>query len=93
MLIITKEGVQALSERLKEGKTDQCREELEKMLEIKDALLWRAEAAQCCCCVSWELPAHLAREVQLLEGALAALEEGDTGKAAALLEDYVSDMD
>ena len=92
MLIITKERVQDLSKRLQDEGSDQCREELEKMLEIKDALLWRADAAKCSCCVSWDLPAQLAREVDLLESALAALEEKDIDRVVALLEDYASEL-
>jgi len=89
MLIITKEGVEALKARLKKpSENSLCREELKKMLEIKETLLWRADAGLCC--VGWSLPAHLSWEVQLLEETLQALEGGNGNKAASLLEEFAS---
>jgi len=89
MLVITKEKVKALKERLRNpSEASQCRGELKKMLEIKETLYWRADAGSCC--VGCSLPARLFWEVQLLEAALRALEEGDGNKAASLLEDFAS---
>jgi hypothetical protein len=91
MLIITKESVQQLKEKLEHsGDVGQCREELEKMLEIKGCLLWRADTG--CACAGWQLPAHLFWEMQQLEAALVALERGDSAKAASLLDDYISQL-
>lgn len=91
MLIITKESVQALKERLKNpGEIRECKEELEKMLDIKETLLWRAEnACSSCSGVGWELPASLFGETRILEEALFALEEGDAIKASSILDDYI----
>ena len=93
MLIITREGVEALRERLKNpGEAAECREELRKMLEIKEAMLWRTEA-RTCCNVPWELQDLLHWEITLLQGALEALEEGDGEIASAVLEDYSSQLE
>ena len=93
MLIITRDGVEALRERLKKpAEAGQCREELRKMLEIKEALLWRTEARSCCN-VPWELQGQLNSEVRLLGEALEALEAGDGEKASAILEDYASHLE
>jgi hypothetical protein len=93
MLVITKEGVEALKERLSDpSKGNQCKDELRKMLEIKEALLWRTEARSCCN-IPWELQGQLDWEIKLLEGASEALEEGDREKALEMLNEYVSDLD
>jgi len=87
MLVITKDRVEALKERLSNpSEASQCREELKKMLGIKETLLWRADAGSCC--VGCGLSTHLFEEVQLLEAALRALEEGNGSKAASLLEEF-----
>ena len=89
MLIITKDSVNSLKERLRNpNEASQCREELKKMLEIKETLLWRADAGSCCSagCTA----TALSRDVRLLEAALQAFEEGDASKAAWLLEEFAS---
>jgi hypothetical protein len=89
MLIITKDSVKSLKERLRNpNEASQCREELKKMLEIEEALLWRADAGFCC--TAGCIATTLARDVQLLEAALQAFEEGNANKAAALLEEFAS---
>ena len=89
MLLITREKIEALKERLSEpGEASQCLEDVKKMLEIKEALLWRADVGTCC--AGPGLPARLFGEVQLLESTLQALEEGDNTKAALLFEDFAS---
>ena len=97
MLIITKEGVQALKERMiNPGGIEQSKEELKKMLGIGEAWLWRAEASASCCdgtCFLSRVSTQLAWEVKFLEQALEALEEGDRNKAATRLEEYTSQMD
>ena len=93
MLIITRGGVEALRERLKNhGEAAECREELKRMLEIKEALLWRAEA-RTCCNIPWDLRGQLDWEIRLLEGALAALEDGHGERASSILEDYASHLE
>lgn len=89
MLLITKNGVKSLIERISsEHNMDECTKELEKMIEIKNSLLWRAETAKCC--VGWELPAQFAGEVDMLEKALAALQNGDKKTTIALLDNFSS---
>ena len=92
MLIITKESVKELRERLKDpDKVDQCRDEVRKMLEIKGSRLWRAEAGSCC--NLQPLAAQLAWEVQDLEDLLTAIEKDKTVQAASMLEDYIQRVD
>ena len=89
MLIITKDSVKALKESLRNpNEASQCREVLKKMLEIKEALLWRADAGSCC--TAGCIATALSRDVQLLETALQAFEEGNANKAATLLEEFAS---
>ena len=93
MLIISKEGVQGLKERLSDpARRDECRRELEKMLEIKGTLLWRAEAARGCCSIGWGLPAQLAGEVQTLEEALVAFDADDLASTASLLDEFIHQL-
>ena len=92
MLIITKQGVKGLSQRLNNGvELGACRDEVKKMLEIKSALLWRAEFGRGCC--SWQLVDYLDSEVQTLEDVLDALEKGSISQASSLLRDYVNQLE
>ena len=97
MYIITKEGVQSLEERIRERHDLKgCQDELKKIIEIKEALSWRSQFAQCCCggCgIGWDLAAHLDWEIQVLNDALTALERGDANKASLVLGDYTSRME
>ena len=89
MLIITREKIEALLERLAGGcDAGDCREELQRILEIKEALLWRAEAGTCC--AGPGLPSRLFVETQLLRAAVQALTEGDSGGALSLVQDFAS---
>ena len=89
MFVITKEGVADLQKRiLHSGATEGCRDELSRILEIKDTLLWRAEKA--CACVGQTFGYHLTCEVEILQKALDALTEGNNIEAAALLGEYLS---
>ena len=87
--VITKEGVSDLQRRLLEpGEAADCRDELRRILEIKDTLLWRADKA--CACVGQSVGGHLAWEVQVLERALEALSKGNSAEAALLLGEYIA---
>jgi len=93
VLIITKQGVESLFRRLNNGvELDACRDEVKKMLEIKSALLWRAEGLQPCCGSFCQIEACLTWEVQTLENILDALEEGNTSQASSLLNDYINQL-
>ncbi len=88
MLIITKERVEELRRRLMNpAEIDRCRDEVRRMLEIKEVVLWRAEYGTCCGGGSG-LSLELTSEVRALEEALDALEQGDITKAAATLGNY-----
>jgi len=89
MFVITREKIEALKERLSDsGEASQCLEDVKKILEIKETLLWRAEVGTCC--AGPYLPVRLFGEVQLLESTLQALEAGDNTRAALLFEDFAS---
>ena len=89
MFVITREKIEALREILGDAQqANHCLEDVKKMLEIKQALLWRADVGTCC--AGPGLPARLFGEVQLLESTLQALEEGDNTRAALLFEDFAS---
>ena len=93
MLIISRQQVENLIHRLNEPtKLKQCRDEVKKMLEIKSALLWRAEGLQPCCGSFCQIEACLTWEVQTLENILDALEEGNTSQASSLLNDYINQL-
>jgi hypothetical protein len=95
MLIISRQQVEKLIEKLNDpAKFDESRAELEKMLEIKSALLWRAaDGIQPCCGTFCEIRTCLDSEVQILQEALEALDKKDTEKASALLRDYIKYME
>lgn len=87
MLIISQDLIRSLRTRLLDPKqAGQCREELERMLGIKEALSWRADAGPCC--LSRSMSAHLFAEMRLLEATLEAFRRGDYPEAAASLEEF-----
>jgi hypothetical protein len=88
MLIITRDLVESLRIRLLDpAEASQCREELERMLGIKEMLFWRADVGPCC--VGRAMSANLFGEVRLLEATLEAFDAGDYRKAASSLEEFV----
>lgn len=87
ILIISKDLIKSLRSRLLDSsRASQCREELERMLEIKQTLFWRADAGSSC--VGRAMSAHLFGEVRLLEATLDALYREDYLQAAASLEEF-----
>ena len=95
MLIISKEQVADLIDKLADpAQFAQSRDELEKMLEIKSALLWRAaDGFQPCCGTFCEIRTCLDSEVQVLQEALDALDKHDIPKVSSLLRDYTKYME
>ena len=90
MLIIDKDSVSAARHKLDDpGKAQQVIHDVRKMLEIKQALLWRSDAMAPCCGSLCSISACLTHEVDILENTLAALENHDRTRAAELLEEYV----
>lgn len=85
--VITREGVESLTKRLLSPKdASKCRPELQKMLEIKEVLSWRAEVGPCC--AARIMAPGLYAETQLLEAALRAFDRGDFKDAAALVNEF-----
>lgn len=90
MLIINKDSVTAIKQKLTEPEQkQQSIDDIGRMLEIKKALLWRADAGVCCGIIR-DLARMLAHEVNLLEDALEAANQNDTTSAASILEDYIA---
>jgi len=90
MLIIDKDSVSSIRQKLDDlSRKQEVVDDVAKMLEIKQALLWRSEAIAPCCGSLCSIASQLNREVNLLENTLAALGGGDTAQAADLLEEYL----
>jgi hypothetical protein len=91
MMIIDKDTISAIRQKIADPKKiKQAIGNVKKMLEIKEALLWRSEGMAPCCGSLSNISAHLTREVGILENTLSALETGNTAQAAALLQEYIS---
>lgn len=91
MMIINKDTVSATRHKIADPKKiPQAIEDVKKMLEIKEALLWRSEGMAPCCGSLSNVSAHLTREVGILEHTLSALESGDKAHAADLLQEYIN---
>ncbi len=87
MYLITKQGVESLAARLADPQeASRCRSELEKILEIKEALAWRADAGPCSAARCFS--PSLFGEAQLIRAALDALDRGRHQEAAALLGEF-----
>ncbi len=88
MIIINKDSVEALIKQLNgTGTLEDVRAEVKNMLEIKQTLLWRADAGTCCGSLE-NVASFLAREAAILEITLAALEQNDKPGALRLLQEY-----
>ena len=88
MYVISREGVQALIRRLRDPvEAGLCRSELQKMLEIKEALSLRAEAGPSFAARRLMSP-RLYEEAQLIQAALDAFDKGSYEEAAALVAEF-----
>jgi hypothetical protein len=91
MMIIDKDTVSATRHKVADPKKiSQAIKDVKKMLEIKEALLWRSEGMAPCCGSLANISACLTREVSILGNTLSALETGNTAQAADLLQEYIS---
>ena len=89
MLIINKDSVNATKEKLDSlGNMQEVIDDVTRMLEIKQTLLWRSEAIAPCCGSLCSIASQLTHEVDVLENTLAALENGDITRAVDLLEQF-----
>ena len=87
-LIINAETVKAIRQKLAEpARIREARADIKKMLEIKQTLLWRADAGTCCGSLC-NIATSLSREIGILENALNALEKGEPLEAIRSLEEY-----
>jgi hypothetical protein len=91
MLIINKDSVTATKQKVADPKKiSQAIKDVKKMLEIKEALLWRAEGMSSCCGSLANISACLTREINILENTLSALENGNMAQATDLLQEYIN---
>jgi len=70
-------------------KREECLGDIEHMIEMKQSHLWRAELGSCAgglCCITGQIEV----ESGILQDAMEALKNGDGGKAASLLGDYIA---
>jgi len=89
MLIINEDSITAIRHKLDDlEKTREVVSDVEKMLEIKEALLWRSEVIAPCCGSLCSIASRLTHEVGILEDTLAALKNGDRTRATHLLEEF-----
>ena len=91
MMIIDKDTVSTTIQKIADSrKINQAMKDVKKMLEIKEALLWRSEGMTPCCGSLGNISAHLTREISVLENTLSALENKDTAQATALMQEYIN---
>lgn len=91
MLIINKDSVTAIRQKLDDrGKMKEVIDDVRRMLEIKQTLLWRSDVAAPCCGSLGCITSQLTHELNILESTLAALENGDGMQADSLLEEYLN---
>ena len=89
MLVINKEHVKHVAQKIRaSGITEEVLGNVEKMLEIKEVLLWRADTSSCCGVYMRGIMASLESEIELLKAVLSALEHNETAQAIDLLNQY-----
>lgn len=94
MLMVDKERVRgtiaAIKEKLANAQRKaECIADIENMIDIKQAHIWRADVGSCCGNVC-NISSLIGMEIGILQDAIEAIQREDTGKAAALLENYVA---
>ena len=95
MLVISRDSIEsiiALKHKLcNTEKKSECVAEIERIMDIKQLHLWRADSLSACCggdiC---SLVPQFEAEIGILRDTLDALKAGDNSKAANLLEDYLA---
>jgi len=93
MFMISKEAMekamdikQKLANPAKKG---ECLTDIEHMIEVKQSHLWRANVGSCCGAIC-SLAGQIEIENGILQDAAEALKNGNDGKAASLIEEYIS---
>ncbi len=90
MLIINKRTLNEVKQRILQPESrEETINTLKQMRQIKEALLWRADAGTCCASGGINLAVMLSREVDLLDNAIKALEKGNQAQALSWLDDYI----
>ena len=88
-MIINKESVIAVKNLVEQGKTEEAIDDVKKMLDIKQAHLWRSDAIAPCCGTLNGFTCQIGNEVETLKNIITTLEGGDRARAVNLLEEYL----
>ena len=89
MMIINKDSVTATRKLVEKGNTQEAIADIKKMIEIKQAHLWRSDVMSPCCGSLAGYTCQITSELQMLESILEALEAGDKAQAATMLDSYI----
>lgn len=88
VLIVNTDTIRTTRQKLADpAKMEGAIADIKKMIEIKQTLLWRADAGACCGSLC-NITSSLTREISIMENTLNALERGDKPEAIRLLEEY-----
>jgi hypothetical protein len=72
-------------------KKSECIADIERIVDVKQAHLWRADSlSPCCGGTTCNLAAQFQAEIEILGGVLKGLKAGHNSKAATLLEEYLA---
>ena len=86
--IINADSVKAIREKLADtDNIENVSAAIKKMIEIKQALLWRADTGTCCGSLC-NIAASLEREITILENALNSIVDGKNADAVQTLKEY-----
>ncbi len=94
MLMMDKGDVEAsmaaTKEKLANPQTkEECLADIKKLVDIKQSHMWRSDMGSCVgnlCNIS----SLIDMEIGILESAIKAIHNGDNGKAATLLDEYIA---
>jgi hypothetical protein len=87
-VIINAERVKAIREKLTDPvKAEEALADLKKIIEVKQMLLWRADAGTCCGSLG-NITTALIHEVTILENALDSAVNGRKTDAVLALKEY-----
>ena len=95
MLMIDKKNARANITAIREKlvnpeKKAECIADIEKLIDMKQSHIWRADSISPCCGSICGLVPLFEAEIEILQSILNAMGKNDNGEAAALLEDYLA---
>ncbi len=94
MLVISRDAMQsviAIKHKLCDPeKKSECIADIERIVDVKQAHLWRADSLSPCCGAMCNLAPQFQAEIEFLENVLGCLRGGNNSRAAALLEEYLA---